>query len=173
MKKQNLVCWIKAIRTEEWTVQSKCLFCNSSWFAKAAPINLCSNLRVSAMHSKPNCGLFYSVGVKALVWCWMLSGEWGSQDAQHCCWHNTIPERPTTWFSQAKCHSNCEDLYQWERADEVPQLSDLTDLIWAQMLPAALKACRLTNFDPECSTSDGIDRAVIFHFCKSSVKWNF
>lgn len=76
----------------------------------------------------------------------MLSGEWGSQDAQHCCWHNTIPERPATWFTQAKCHSNCEDLYQWEKADEVPQLSDLTDLISAQMLPATLKACRLTNF---------------------------
>lgn len=98
------------------------------------------------MHSKLNCCLFYSVGVKAPAFPWMLSGEWGSQDAQLCCWHNTIPERPAAWFTQAKCHSNCEDLYQWERADEVLQLSDLTDLICAQMLPATLKACRLTNF---------------------------
>lgn len=98
------------------------------------------------MHSKLNCCLFYSVGVKAPACRWMLSGEWGSQDAQLCCWHNTIPERPAPWFTQAKCHSNCEDLYQWERADEVAQLSDLTDLICAQMLPGTLKACRLTNF---------------------------
>lgn len=130
---------------EAWG-QSKCLFCKSYRFAKAAPINLCSNLWVSGVYSKLNCCLFYSVGVKASVFCWMLSGEWGSQDAQHCCWHNTIPESPATWFTQAKCHSNCEDFYQWERADEVPQPSDLTDLICAQMLSATLKACRLTNF---------------------------
>lgn len=34
-------------------------------FTKAAPINLCSNLWVSGMHSKLNCCLFYSAGVKA------------------------------------------------------------------------------------------------------------
>lgn len=136
----------QAIRPEAWRGESKCLFCDSSWFAKAAPINLCSNLWVSGMHSRLNCCLFYSAGVKAPACRWMLSGEWGSQDAQLCCWHNTIPERPATWFTQAKCHSNCEDLYQWERADEVTQLSDLTGLICAQMLPATLKALGLTNF---------------------------
>lgn len=84
--------------------------------------------------------------MKAAACHWTLSGEWESQDAQPCCWHNTFPERPVAWFTQAKCHGNCEDLYQWEKADEVPQLSDLTDLICAQMLPATLKAYRLTNF---------------------------
>lgn len=58
----------------------------------------------------------------------------------------TSPQRLTTWFAQAKCHGNCEDLYQWERADEVSWLSDLIDLICAQMLPATLKVCRLTDF---------------------------
>lgn len=45
-----------------------------------------------------------------------------------------------------KIPSNCEDFYQWERADEVARLSDSTDLIRPQMLAAALNACRLTGF---------------------------
>lgn len=68
---------LQTIRPEAWRGSSKCLFCDSSWFAMAAPINLCSNLWVSGMHSEVNCCLFYSVGVKAPTWAWMLSGEWG------------------------------------------------------------------------------------------------
>lgn len=62
------------------------------WFASAAPINLCSNLWVSAMHSKLNCCLFYSVGVKAPACHWMLGGP-RLPGCSICCWHNTIPER--------------------------------------------------------------------------------
>lgn len=55
-------------------------------------------------------------------------------------------QRPTAWFAGANCHSNCVDSYQWERADEVPRLSDLTDLICSQMLTATLEPLRLTSF---------------------------
>ena len=107
---------------------------------------------------KLNCCLFYSAGVKAPTCRWMLSGEWGSQDAQLCCWHNTIPERPATWFTQAKCHGNCEDLYQWERADEVPRLSDLTDFNMCSNVVCHTEGGKVDQFYPERSTSRGIDR---------------
>lgn len=43
---------LQTIRPEAWRGSGKCLFCDSSWFAMAAPINLCSNLWVSGMHSE-------------------------------------------------------------------------------------------------------------------------
>lgn len=71
---------VETIRTEAWQGKSKYLFCDSFWFPTAASVNLCSNLRVSAIHPKLNCCLFYSVVVKAAAGCWMLSrgneGPW-------------------------------------------------------------------------------------------------
>lgn len=118
---------------------------------------------------KLNCCLFYSAGVKASACRWMLSGEWGSQDARLCCWHNTIPERPTAWFSQAKCHGNCEDLYQWEKS-------------WRG--PAAIRSDRLNMCSNVACHTKGLLQVDQFYrvnapppdridSCKSSVKWNF
>lgn len=64
---------VEAIRTEAWQGKSKHLFCDSVWFPTAASVNLCSNLWVSAIYSKLNCCLFYSVVVKAEACFWMLS----------------------------------------------------------------------------------------------------
>lgn len=148
LQKRRKQKWKFLSKLQKWIISGKkqLFILSFSQFAKPACSNLPSNLKVSRIHSRLNCCLFYSVVLKAPVWGWMPPEEKGSLDAQHSCWHITIAERPSTWFTQAECHSNCQDLYQWEKADEVPQLSDLTDLICAQMLAVTLKACRLTNF---------------------------
>lgn len=111
------------------------------------------------MHSKLNCCLFYSVGVKAPDCRWMLEGATAAPRMLKSAADTTLllKDAPLD-FPPAKCHGNCEDLYQWESADEVTRLSDLTDLIRWCLLHWRLAGRPISL---ECPTSGGSEQAFL------------
>lgn len=145
--------------------KSKYLFCDSSWLLPSSTALIGEYLQCTKLLFILFCGcqsprLLLNAGRR---------GGCCSLDAQICCWHNTLPERHATWFTPAKCHGNCEDLYQWESADEVTRLSDLTDLIRAQVLLWS-RAGRPISL--ECPTSGGSERAFHPETSEGGGCWN-